>query len=100
MLIVVLFLGIIDFGLAPTHSHTPGEYVVWLLFQILPATTVQTAQGGGFHTSHNPLLFSAKKSWIHWKLPNRSSERILLFVCRMSGGETMAMQVVRKDTHF
>lgn len=56
-----MFLGLIDFGLAPAHSHTLGEQVVWLLSQTLPAPTVQTAQGGGFHISHNPFLFSAKK---------------------------------------
>lgn len=56
MLVVVMFLGIIDFGLAPTHSHTPGEWVVWLQSQTLPTTTVQTAQGGGFHTSSSCSL--------------------------------------------
>lgn len=44
--IVVMFLGVIDFGLISAHSLTPGKSVVWLLSQTLPATTVQTAQGG------------------------------------------------------
>lgn len=46
MQIVVMFLGVIDFGLISAHSLTPGKSVVWLLSQTLPATTVQTAEGG------------------------------------------------------
>lgn len=84
-----MFLGIIDFGLAPAHPHTPEEekklfgcyHKRSLLYKMIRVRVF-------------PRLVHCLKSWSCWKLPNRSWERSLLFVCRVSRGETMAMHVV------
>lgn len=90
VLIVVMFLGIIGFGLAPAHPHAPEE---------------ENKLFGCYHKHLLLLLYKRIKArvFMPWffakKVGDIGSCQIGLgkeasFVCRMSGGDTMAVHIV------
>lgn len=86
VLIVVMFLGIIDFGLPPAHSHAPEEENKLL---------------GCYHKHSLLLLYKQIKVRVFtpWFLAKKLEMleglgKEAFFVCRMSGGDTMAVHMI------